>query len=50
MFSKFTKLSQFAKTVSALAFVVAIGAVALAATADAGTTQCWRCTGGWCCY
>ena len=45
MFSKLTKI------VAALALVGTIGAAALATgNAEARTTQCWRCTGGWCCY
>lgn len=45
MFSKLTK------TFAALALLAAFGAAALSSgEASARTTQCWRCTGGWCCY
>ncbi len=45
--------SKIAKIVPVLILSAIVGAVTLmapAGDASARTTQCWKCTGGWCCY
>lgn len=38
------------KIIAALVLSAAVGAAALTSDANARTTQCWRCVGGYCCY
>lgn len=41
---------KLAKLTIALALIAGIGVTAVTTDAQARMTQCWRCTGGYCCY
>ena len=44
---------KMVKIVPVLVLTAVVGAMTLlapAGDANARTTQCWKCVGGWCCY